>query len=270
MSTKWEIVQEVKVLPKLSNPVFIEGLPGIGNVGKITADFFVEELKAVKLYSFFSHKFPHSVFVNEDNLIDEPKIELYYKKFTPQSGKRDLLILVGDIQPIDEEGCYTFCEEILRIVQQFGGSHVIALGGIGLQETPKEPKVFCTANDLALFKEYTAKKLGVEKSIFKVVGPIIGVSGVLLGLGKRRGVTAVALLAETHLHPMYVGVTGARELIRVINTKYSYKINVTKLSQDVVALEQELLKRTQEWTSEMLSGSVPGAKHIDEDVTYIG
>ena len=78
---QWQITQETKEVPKLNNPVFIEGLPGIGNVGKIAVDFLIEELKAKKLCSFFSYRFPHSVFVGENNLVEMPKIELYYKKF---------------------------------------------------------------------------------------------------------------------------------------------------------------------------------------------
>ena len=34
--------------PKLKDPVFIEGLPGVGNVGRIAAGYLVEELKAKK------------------------------------------------------------------------------------------------------------------------------------------------------------------------------------------------------------------------------
>ena len=43
----WKIKQFGKK-PKLKNPTLIEGLPGIGNVGKIAADFIVDELKAKK------------------------------------------------------------------------------------------------------------------------------------------------------------------------------------------------------------------------------
>ena len=76
---KWTVEQFGKK-PKLNKPIFIEGLPGIGNVGKVTVDFIVDELKAKKLYEISSYTFPHSVFVNEDNLVELPKIELFYKK----------------------------------------------------------------------------------------------------------------------------------------------------------------------------------------------
>ena len=81
MKTEWQVTQDSEKLKKLNKPLFIEGLPGLGNVGKIAVDFMIEELKAKKLYTFFSYKFPHSVFVNEDNLVDMPKLEVYYKKF---------------------------------------------------------------------------------------------------------------------------------------------------------------------------------------------
>ena len=71
---------EVKQIskPELKNPILIEGLPGIGNVGKIAADFVVDNLKAKKFLEITSNSFPNSVFVNEKNLIDLPKIEFYW------------------------------------------------------------------------------------------------------------------------------------------------------------------------------------------------
>ena len=188
MTSTWEITAEVGKLPSLHNPILVEGLPGIGNVGKIAVDFLIDEIKAQKLYSFFSHRFPHSVFVNEQNLVEMPKLEMYYKKFNGGGKRRDLIFLTGDIQPIDEESCYSFCEEVLKILKHFQCSEMVTTGGIGLRTIPERPRVFCTANNAVLLKEYTAKELAVEKQIFGVVGPVVGVSGVLLGLGKKRGI----------------------------------------------------------------------------------
>ncbi|MBD3310551.1 proteasome assembly chaperone family protein, partial [Candidatus Woesearchaeota archaeon] len=63
--------------PKLRDPVLVEGLPGIANVGKVAVDFMIDELKAKKIYDIFSYTFPHSVFVNEDNLVELPSIEIF-------------------------------------------------------------------------------------------------------------------------------------------------------------------------------------------------
>ena len=268
MNSTWQVTQETKTLPKLNNPLFVEGLPGIGNVGKIAVDFLVEEFKAKKLYSFFSYKFPHSVFVGENNLVEMPKVEIYYKQFKNKN-KRDLILLVGDIQPIDEESCYTFCDEILKIAKHYKCSEVITTGGIGLQEMPEKPKVYCTSNDKDLFKEYIKKGMLVEKNIFGVVGPIVGVSGVLLGLGKKRNVKGVALLAETFGHPMYLGIKGAKEILKVIEKKFKFGIDIKKMSKEITEVEKELLKKTKEWMSEIKS-SQAGAEGKKKEVSYIG
>ena len=268
MQNMWEITQERKT-PKLNKPLFIEGLPGIGNVGKIAVDFLIEELKAQKLCSFFSHKFPHSVFVNENNLVEMPKIELYYKKYSGRSKKRDLLLLTGDIQPIDEESCYTFCEEIIKIAKHHGCTEVITTGGIGLQHVPDKPKVFCTANDATLYKDYVKKGMLVEKNIFGVVGPIVGVSGILLGLGGKRKVKGVSLLAETFGNPLYLGIKGAKEILRVLEKKFKLGIKLDKMSKNIVEVENELIKTTQEWIPEVQHQQA-GAKAKSKEVHYIG
>lgn len=266
----WEVNPELEKIPPLHNPLFIEGLPGIGNVGKIAVDFLIEEFKAVKIYSFFSPRFPHSVFVNEDNLIEMPKIELYYKKFKDKQNKKDLLLLTGDIQPIDEESCYTFCAEIIKLIQQFNCSEIITLGGIGLPEIPEEPEVYCTGNNPKIYQEYTQKKLGVNKNIFGVVGPIIGVSGILLGLSKKQKIKAVSLLAETFGHPIYLGIKGAKEILRVLETKHNLGLNLQKMNKEIIEVEQEIVAKTKEWASELLAHSQAGAKLKKKEINYIG
>ena len=268
MKTSWEIMPEYKAVPKLSNPILIEGLPGIGNVGKIAVDFLIEELNAKKLYSFFSYKFPYSVFVNEENLVERPKLEIYYKKFSAGT-KPDLLLLTGDIQPIDEESGYSFCEEVIKIMKEFHCTEGVPTGGIGLQSVPDKPRIFCTGNDAELLKAYARKDLGVEKKIFGVVGPIAGVSGILLGLAQLREVKCVSLLAETFGHPMYLGIKGAKELLKVLEKKFNFGIDLNKMGKEIVEVEKELIKRTKEWAVE-LAANRAGAKAKDEKASYIG
>ncbi|MBI2112786.1 PAC2 family protein [Candidatus Woesearchaeota archaeon] len=277
--TEWKINHETKEKIKLHQPIMIEGLPGIGNVGKIAVDFLIEELKAKKLCSFFSYKFPHSVFIGEDNLVEMPKLEMYYKSFsgekgknkknTSGKGKRDLILLTGDIQPIDEESCYRFCEEVLNIAKEYKCTEVVTTGGIGLQNIPEKPKVYCTSNDAQLLKSYTKNGLSVEKEIYGIVGPIMGVSGILLSMGKRMDVKAVSLLAQTFGHPMYLGIKGAKELLKVIDLKFNYGIDLKKMSKEIIEVEKQLMQKTKALTSEV-SKSQAGAKAGTREVGYIG
>lgn len=236
----WKIMQFGKS-PKLNKPVFIEGLPGIGNVGKVAVDFLIDEVKAVKLYEITSHTFPHSVFVNEDNLVELPIVEVFYKKL---GGKLDLLLLGGDVQPIDEISSYEFSEKILDIAQKFKVKEMVTLGGIGLADIPKKPKVYCTGNTKKIIERYRHNL--VSNDLYGVVGPIVGVSGLLLGLASRRNIEAIAFLAETYGHPMYLGIKGAKEILKVLNDKLSLKIDVNKLDKEIKDIENEIMKKTEQ------------------------
>ena len=261
----WKIAQIGKI-PKLHNPILIEGLPGIGNVGKVAVDFLIDELKAKKLYEIISYTFPHSVFVNEDNLVELPVVEIFYR----QLGKnRDILLLGGDIQPIDEISSYEFSEKILDLAQKFNVKEIITLGGIGLSDIPKKPKVYCTGSSKKIIEKY--KNETVSTSLYGVVGPIVGVSGLLLGLASRRNMEGISFLAETYGHPMYLGIKGAKEILRVLNKKLNLSINVDKLDKEIKDIESEILKKTEQLSE--VTGQIALKKlqkRLGKDVDYIG
>ena len=261
----WTVKQIAKSVPKLNKPLLIAGLPGIGNVGKVAVDFIIEELKAEKLYEFFSYHLPHSVFVTEENLVDLPAINMYFKK---GSGSRpDLVFIAGDVQPVNEESCYSFADTVLDYFGKLGGVQVITIGGIGLPVVPKKPKVYCTGTTEKIIASYTS--VSVEPSLYGVVGPIIGVTGVLLGLSKRRGIPAVSLLAETLGHPMYLGIRGAREVVSVLNDKLALGINIKELDAEIKEMESEAADRTMPADLPKALRGI-GKPRSGEDVSYIG
>lgn len=251
---------KIKQLEKISlnKPVMIEGLPGIGNVGKIAVDFIIDAVKAKKFIEIYSYNFPHAVFVNEKNMVELPIIELYYKKLK----ENDLIILAGDIQPIDEASCYEFCDKVLDIFQELKGSEIITIGGIGLQQIPKEPKVYCTANNKKIIEKYKSKSL--SNNIYGVVGPIIGVSGLLVGLAQLRNIPAIAILAETFGHPTYLGIRGARGVLKVLNEKLDIGIDLSKLDEEITEIEKEIKTKTKEFSQ------LQGKKEKKSETNYIG
>ncbi|MCF7866267.1 PAC2 family protein [Candidatus Woesearchaeota archaeon] len=228
----WKITTYKKV--DLKNPVFIEGLPGIANVGKIVADYLIEELDAELFMTFFSDELPNSVFVNEDNLVELPKIELYYKNV---DGK-DFLFLAGDVQPSNEKGSYSFSNLILDILEKANCKQIITLGGIGLQEIPESPKVYCTGNSKNIMNEF--KELGAKTDIYGLVGPIIGVSGLLVGLAKKRKIPGIALLAETYGHPIYLGLKGAKQTLKILKKKFLFEFSYRSLNKEIKLMDREL------------------------------
>ncbi len=218
---------KIKELKKanLKNPILISGLPGMGNVGKIAVDFMIDTLDAKKLFEVSSNGFPHAVFVNEENLVELPTIQFFYKKIK----NRDFLLMAGDIQPIDEKECYEFCDLVLDVFQKYKVSEIITLGGVGLQQPPKKPIVYCTSNTKEQLSNL--KKYGANPNIFGIVGPIVGVSGLLVGLAKDKNIIASALLAETFGHPAYLGINGAKAILEVISKKYNLSLDLTSLNE---------------------------------------
>ncbi len=265
MST-WKIDQMGKK-PKLNNPILIEGLPGIGNVGKVAVDFLIDELKAKKLYEITSYTFPHSVFVNEDNLVELPMIEVFYKKFPGK--KQDLILLGGDVQPIDEISSYEFSEKILDMMEQFKGKEVITLGGIGLADVPKKPKVYCTGSTKRIIDKY--KDGMVNDKLYGVVGPIVGVSGLLVGLARRRKIDAISFLAETYGHPMYLGIKGAMEILKVLDKQLRLNLSMSRLNKEVKEVEADILNRTEQIGEIARKTALKKLKSkFGEEVDYIG
>ena len=204
---------------------------------------------------------PHSVFVNEKNLVQLPSIALFHAKIK----SKDVFLLGGDVQPGDERSCYQFCETILDLCKKYDVKEIVTLGGIGLQMIPKKPRVYCTATDKAIIAEYK-KKAEVENKLYGIVGPIVGVSGLLIGLAKQKDIPAATLLAETFGHPMYLGVKGGKEILVVLQKKFNIPMNFKKLDHEIEHLDSEILKKTIERKKQLSLQNTPSSP----EQNYIG
>ena len=248
----WDITITKK--PTLTNAILIEGLPGIGNVGKVVVDYLIDQSKAKKIASFFSPALPNSVFVTEENLVELPKIEVYHATIKGQ----DYLLMTGDVQPADEQASYSFCQAVIAQAARWHVEHIITLGGIGLQEEPETPAVYCTGND----KDYiqTFADHGAKTDVYGTVGPIIGVSGLLLGLSEKPAAT---LLAETLGHPMYLGLKGAKSLLELLKKRFDLDFDLKEIDDEIDAMEddEEEPKNPEAMTK---------LKRHKKDMSYIG
>ena len=233
----------------------------MGSVGKIAVDFIVDDLKAEKIGDLSGNKIPHCVFINENNIVELPSIEIYKKKIKDKT----LFLVSGDFQPLDEISCYKFCEELINICKKNNCKEIITLGGIGLNDIPINPKVFCTGNDQKLIERYCYD--GVSKELNKLVGPIVGVSGVLVGLAGKNKIPGVTMLAETYAHPNYLGIGGAKELLKILNKRLSLGLNLKKLDKEIKKLNKNTVikpvKKRKEETGILKD-------NVDDNLNYIG
>ena len=249
----WTILEHKKI-KSLNDAVILVGLPGIANVGKIVVDFIIDSLKADKIAQFHSHALPHAVFVNESHLIEMPRIELFLVR-----GKRDLLLLSGDTQPIDERSCHEFCEAVLSFCHGIGCSEVVSVGGIALRKMPKKPKLFVTGTGKKNVEQF-AKGTPCDSRLFGIVGPIIGITGLIVAHAGARGMKNVCVLAETFGHPMYMGIPGAKEVLNVFDKKFGLKLDFTSLDDEIKLMESDVLR------AGTLQRKIPSKK----ETSYIG
>jgi len=174
--------------PKLENPVFVEGLPGFGNVGKIAARLIIEFTHANVFAELYSPSFPDYVVVNKDGVCLPPKYEFH----TASLGKTQFVILTGDAQPSREDvvAHYLLCDDILDFVAQYGCKFIATMAGVTTPKPAGEVYVAATSPELAV--------KAVEKgAVVYGGGRILGAAGLLLALAKNREWEGVCLLGAT-------------------------------------------------------------------------
>jgi uncharacterized protein (TIGR00162 family) len=246
-------IHELKKV-KLKKPVMIEGLPGVGNVGKLVAEHMIHELNAEKILEILSWHFPPQVLVDSDGTVRLSKNELYACK----SKEQDLLILSGDQQSVTNEGHYLVAEAILDIAEQYEVSRIYTLGGYGIGQLVEKQAVLGAANEPELVSEM--KRYGVEFREEEPGGSIVGASGLLLGLGKLRDIPAVCLLGLTSGY--LVDPKSAQAVLAVLCRALNLKLDMQALKD-----RAEEMEKVVERLKEMEQAQVPRMR--DEELGYI-
>lgn len=174
--------------PVLKNPIFVQGLPGFGNVGKIAAYLLIKFCGAKPFAELYSPSFPDYVSVSSKGICRLPRYEFYAAPME----KNDFIIMTGDTQPSfdDVAAHYSLCGETLDFVKKQNCNFLITAGGVPLKEEKMQVYVAATSSRLALeFMEKGAVIYGK--------GRIVGATGLMLGLAKERGLEGICLLGST-------------------------------------------------------------------------
>jgi len=181
---------EEKMKIELKNPVLVEGLPGLGMVGRIATRFLIRQLNAKKLAELYSPHFPYYVLVNKKGSVRLLRGEFYFWK--NEAGENDLMLLTGDSQAQTIEGQYDVASCILDFAQKHGIKMIVTIGGYS-SSRKAELKVIGAATSIRLIDQL--KKTGVI--VDRAGTPIVGVAGLVLALAKSKGLEALCLLGET-------------------------------------------------------------------------
>lgn len=211
--------------PQLTDPILIEGLPGIGLVANLATSFLIKELNATLFGEVFSSSTQDLVITTENGELRSPASKLYY--YRGKNNEHDLILLYGVTQALTSRGQYELCWRILESAKNLGCKRIITLGGYRPGREVREPKLYYAASDPEAAHE--AESLGADV----LSGRIFGVAGLLVGLCRLLGVQGYCLLAETPGdHP---DEEAAREILRVLTRVLGLKLDLDK---DITPLEE--------------------------------
>jgi uncharacterized protein (TIGR00162 family) len=212
---------EVKAKPKLQKPILIVGLPGIGLVSKLAADNMVKSLKAKKFATLYSPHFPNQVLALKNG-----RLRMFSMKFfSTKVGKRDVIVLKGDLQPLTVEGQYEVCAKVLEYSKSLGCTEVLAMAGYATNNLPPKPQVFATSTSKAMLSRLLKSSCALSPNIV----PIVGMAGMLPAIAPMYDINGACLLVETP-GPI-ADANGSKALTEVIAKLLGGKVDTSQLSK---------------------------------------
>jgi uncharacterized protein (TIGR00162 family) len=234
----------------LKDPVLIEGLPGIGQVGKLVAEYMIHVLRAEKIGEITSIYLPPQVILDESGLTRFVRNEL----FLYHGEKRDLVFLVGDHQSTSNEGHYLLADCYCGIAAEIKARRIYTLGGFGVGHLVNEPRVLGAMNRAELRPEIEAAGVTFQRE--EPGGAIIGAAGLMLAFSAQRGIDAVCLMGETSGY--IVDPMAASSVLAVLSKLIDVPVDSTRLNDRASEMEKAI------------EGFVESEKMKDEELSYIG
>lgn len=254
---KKTIIVEVEEV-KFKSPVLIEGLPGLGMVGRIAVRYLIKQLGAKKFAELYSPHFAYYVLVDKEGTITLLKNEFYYWK--SENEDNELILLTGDSQAQTIEGQYEVAETILEYARRKNVKKVITIGGYR-KDVVGIPQVFASATD-----PETLRKALEAGSISSPPGsPIVGAAGLLIGLARFKGISGLCLLSETPGH--IPDPRAAKSALIIIARMLNLRLDLADLEREIeriARIEEEMRKMEERRTieTEMI--------RREREISYIG
>lgn len=253
-----EIEVETLATPDLDSPVFIEGLPGVGLVGKLAVNQLLEELESQPIRRIVSEHFPPVVTIDENGIAELASVTLH----AMHTDHQDLLVLAGDGQAQESVGQYRIADTVLDIADELNVTDLITLGGFGTgQQIDEYYVVGATADATSPLKSRLADA-GVRFDEEDAPSTIVGMSGLLIGMGARRGYDAAGLLGITPGY--YVDPASARVVLGILQDTFDFTVPLDTLEEQAEQIQQ-LLEQLQQAQQQDQTPQQSG-----EDLRYFG
>ncbi|MCX8175038.1 MAG: PAC2 family protein [Candidatus Micrarchaeota archaeon] len=209
--------------PKLKNPVLVEGFPGLGLVGTISASYLVEKLKMEPLGYITGEQFPPLAAVHNHRPLYPAR--MYYSK------KHNLIVFISEfVVPIGAVN--ELADKIYEFARKSKVRRIISLGGITIKG--EQDTVYSIASLPSLSAEL--ERIPTVKMIKE--GATTGVTGVLLARGAVENYPIISLLAESQ--EGYMDPKAAAMVLEVLSRLLKISIDTTALENEAKEIDSKL------------------------------
>ncbi len=242
--------------PELIDPVMIAAWPGIGNIGLIALDTLRRSLRAEQMAYIEPCEFfyPKKVIIRGGELVelDFPASDFFYHR----SGKRDLIIFVGEEQPAEGGGvyaagsmAYSMANLVLDVAEKYKCRRIYTSGAAvaPIHHTARS-RAWAVPNSASLIAEFKGYDNTVLMSDIEGrggEGNIAGLNGLLLGIARRRGIDAVCIMGEI---PIYLQgfpfpyPKGSKSVLEVLSAALDMWIDMDVMDELARQSESELTR----------------------------
>jgi len=238
----------------LKEPIAIVGSSGLRSVGKIVVDELVEKTQPRLFAELYSYGFPSiyygpsylgapsgvGVKMVNSNVVQLPSVEFYAPETRKQDQNHDLIITRG-YQSYNALNQYAVADKVTDLFKELHVKMVISLGAQVIEEG-----ITSCATDLELLEEMY--KFGIKRTN---VDRFIGFSGLVVAIGREKGLKGVCLFANTAQNladPEYPDFSAAKELLEKVSEILGIRVDTSDLEERriVEAKIIEELKRREE------------------------
>ena len=172
----------------------------------------------------------------------------------PLSSK-DLILLTGDSQPVVPGSEYILSEQILDLITKFKISNIYSLASYVTGTFVNDPKIFGTATNPEIIKSFRSFNISTLDN-----GNITGMNGLILGLGKLRGIEGICLLGETSGY--VIDAKASKNLLEILNNVLGIHINMDEMNKR--SKDTEILIKNLEQQMMAKSGQFPQSVPTEE------
>jgi proteasome assembly chaperone (PAC2) family protein len=253
----------IRILNRIEaqNPVMVAAWPGMGNVAYGAAMYLKETLKAAK----FAEISPDNIFYRTGIQIAEgivdipqlPKSEFFF--YRNQAGERDLIIFIGEAQPVMEKE-FDLARMVVELAVSYKITEIVTFAATPVNITHHaEPGVLGVST-----KAEFLHRLPVYGVRIMSAGHIGGLNGLLLGVGKSSGIEGTCFLGEIPFYTAKIeNPKSSLAVLKVFSRYVGITVDLGSLLQMAKFVEEEI-DRVSKSTKQTLFGEESGKEEGEE------